>query len=134
MREHECSVGGESSGHLICLDHATTGDGIVSALQVLHALVQSGRTLSEAKRGMSKYPQALRSVPATRHADPGSNPALREALDETRAALGDGGRVLLRPSGTEPVVRIMVEGATRAQVERLADRLAEAATDRLMEP
>ena len=134
MRKHRCTVGGEASGHIICLDRVTTGDAIVAALQVLHVLLRSGRTLSEAKRGMSKYPQALRSVPATRHADPDSNPALKAALAETREALGDGGRVLLRPSGTEPVVRLMVEGAARAEVERHADRIAEAVAERLTEP
>ena len=130
MRKHRCTVGGEASGHVICLDRVTTGDAIVAALQVLHVLVRSGRTLSQARRCMSKYPQVLRSVPATRHADPESNPALQDALAEARAALGDGGRVLLRPSGTEPVVRIMVEGTSRAEVERLADRLAAAAAER----
>ena len=130
MRKHRCTVGGEASGHVICLDRVTTGDAIVAALQVLHVLVRSGRTLSQARRCMSKYPQVLRSVPATRYADPDSNPALQDALAEARAALGDGGRVLLRPSGTEPVVRIMVEGTSRAEVERLADRLAAAAAER----
>ena len=127
MHKYGCPIGGEASGHIICLDRTTTGDGIVSALQVLHALARSGRTLSEAKQGMSKRPQALRNVPAARHADPGSNTVLQDALAAVRAELGDGGRVLLRPSGTEPVMRIMVEGAARAEVERHADRLAEAA-------
>ena len=134
MRKHGCTVGGEASGHVICLDRVTTGDAIVAALQVLHVLARSGQTLSTAKRGMAKYPQALRSVPATRHADSDSNPMLEKTLAETREALGCGGRVLLRPSGTEPVVRIMVEGAAHAEVERLADRLAEAAAERLMGP
>ena len=132
MHKHGCTVGGEASGHVICLDRVTTGDAIVAALQVLHVLVRSGRPLSEAKRGMAKHPQALRSVPATQHADPASSPALKKALAETREALGDGGRVLLRPSGTEPVVRIMVEGVARAKVERYADRLAEAAAEWVM--
>ena len=131
MHEHGCTIGGEASGHIICLDRVTTGDGIVSALQVLHALIQSGRTLSEAKQGMSKHPQALRSVPVMRHVDLDSNTALQDALAATRAALGNDGRVLLRPSGTEPVVRIMVEGAARSEVDRLADELAGVAADRL---
>ena len=132
MREHGSTIGGEASGHIICLDCTTTGDGIVSALQVLRILVRSGRTLADAKRDMSKYPQALRNVPAARHVDPGSNAAFRDALAAARATLGDGGRVLVRPSGTEPVVRIMVEGAARTEVERLADELAGVAADRLM--
>ena len=137
MHRHGSTVGGEASGHVICLDRTTTGDGIVSALQVLQALVRSGRTLADAKRGMSKYPQALRNVPAARHFDPDSDAGFRAALAKARAALGDGGRVLVRPSGTEPLVRIMVEGAARSEVERIADELADgfagAATDRLVE-
>ena len=132
MRKHGSTVGGEASGHIVCLDRTTTGDGIVSALQVLQILVRSGRTLADARRDMSKYPQALRNVPAARHADPGSDAVFQTALAEARAALGDGGRVLVRPSGTEPVVRIMVEGAVRTEVERLADDLAGVASDRLM--
>ena len=134
MHKHGCTIGGEASGHVICLDRVTTGDGIVSALQVLHALIQSGRTLSEAKQGISKHPQALRNVPVARHVDIDSNTALQDALATTRAALGDGGRVLLRPSGTEPMVRIMVEGTTRTEVERFADELAKVAADRLSGP
>ena len=132
MRKHGSTVGGEASGHIICLDRTTTGDGIVSALQVLQILIQSERTLADAKRDVSKYSQALRNVPASRHVDPGSDAVLQTALAEARAALGDGGRVLVRPSGTEPVVRIMVEGAARSEVERLADELAGVAADRLM--
>ena len=134
MHKHRCTIGGEASGHVICLDRVTTGDGIVSALQVLHALIDSGRTLSEAKQDVSKHPQALRNVPAARHVDVDSNTALQDALATTRAALGDGGRVLLRPSGTEPMIRIMVEGTTRAEVERFADELAKVAADGLSGP
>ena len=125
MREHGCMVGGESSGHLICLDRATTGDGIVSALQVLHALVQSGRTLCEAKQGMSKYPQTLRNVRIAKRIDLDSDTALRDAVAAVEAELGKDGRVLLRVSGTEPIVRIMVESTSHAEVERHADRLAD---------
>ena len=125
MREHGCMVGGESSGHLICLDRATTGDGIVSALQVLHALVQSGRTLCEAKQGMAKYPQTLRNVRIAKRIDPDSDAALRDAVAAVEAELGKDGRVLLRVSGTEPIVRIMVESTSHAEVERHADRLAD---------
>ena len=126
MREHGCLVGGESSGHVVCLDRATTGDGIVSALQVLHALVRSGRTLREARGGMSRYPQTLRNVRLANGIDLDSSPALRDAVATAEAALGTDGRVLLRPSGTEPMVRIMVEGVSQAEVEKHADRLAEA--------
>ena len=126
MREHESLIGGESSGHIICLDRTTTGDGIVSALQVLHALARSGRTLGEARQGMSKYPQTLRNIRLTNRIDLDSNGVLRDAVASAKAGLGTDGRVLVRLSGTEPLVRIMVEGVSRAEVERHADRLAEA--------
>ena len=125
MREHGSLIGGESSGHIICLDRTTTGDGIVSALQVLHALVRSGRSLGEAKQGMSKYPQTIRNIRLAKRIDVDSNGDLQDAVATAQKGLGTEGRVLLRLSGTEQVVRIMVEGASRAEVEKHADRLAE---------
>ena len=125
MRRQGSLVGGESSGHIICLDRTTTGDGIVSALQVLHALVRTGRSLGDAKRGMSKYPQTLRNVRLAEHFELDSNGVLQDAVAAAEADLGTDGRVLLRLSGTEPMVRIMVEGTSTAEVERHADRLAE---------
>ena len=125
MREQGALIGGESSGHIICLDHTTTGDGIVSALQVLRALVRSGRALGEAKLGMSKYPQTLRNVRLAGRIELDSNDMLQDAVAAAEADLGTDGRVLLRLSGTEPMVRIMVEGTSPAEVERHADRLAE---------
>ena len=90
MRERGCKLGGETSGHLVCLTHTTTGDGIVAALQVLHALDQSGRTLCEARQGMVKYPQVLRSVQVAKYVDLDSNAAIRESdrgfADGTRRA------------------------------------------------
>ena len=125
MRECDSLIGGESSGHIICLDRTTTGDGIVSALQVLHALDRSGRTLNEAKRGMTKYPQTLRNIRLAKRIDLDSDCALQNAVSAARKALGTDGRVLLRLSGTEPIVRIMVEGASHTEVEKHAERLAE---------
>lgn len=125
MREHGSLIGGESSGHIICLDRTTTGDGIVSALQVLHALVRSGRALREAKQGMSKYPQTIRNIRLEKRIDVDSNDVLQDAVAAAEAGLGTDGRVLLRQSGTEQMVRIMVEGNSRAEVEKHADRLAE---------
>ena len=125
MREHGALVGGESSGHIICLDRATTGDGIVSALQVLHALVRSGRTLSEARQGMSKYPQMLRNIRLAKRVDLDSDGVLQDAIAAVEADLGTDGRVVLRLSGTEPIVRIMVEGTSHSEVAKHADRLAE---------
>ena len=97
----------------------------MSALQVLHALVRSGRSLGEAKLGMSKYPQTLRNVRLAGRIEFDSNDLLRDAVAAAEADLGADGRVLLRLSGTEPMVRIMVEGTSPAEVERHADRLAE---------
>ena len=128
MQEHGSLVGGEASGHIICLDRTTTGDGIVAALQVLHALIRSGRTLGEAKKGMSKYPQITRNVRLANRIDLDSEDVLQDAVAATEADLGAEGRVLLRLSGTEPMVRIMVEGTSHADVESYADRLAEVVT------
>lgn len=117
-------LGGESSGHIICSDATTTGDGIVSSLQVLHALMDGGRSLREELAAVPLFPQTMINV----HIDPGSNaaaaPAVQEAVAEAERELGDSGRVLLRPSGTEPVIRVMVEGREADQVERLCRSLA----------
>ena len=125
MREHGSLVGGEASGHIICLDRTTTGDGIVSALQVLHALIRSGRTLGEARKRMSKHPQITRNVRIEKRIDFDSDVAIQDAVAAAETDLGTEGRVLLRLSGTEPIVRIMVEGTSHADVEKYADRLAE---------
>ena len=116
-------LGGENSGHIICLDRTTTGDGIISALQVLSAMLQSGKSLHDLKAGMSKYPQILINVSVTGEVDL-RRPAIQDAVRAVEAQLGDHGRVLLRPSGTEPVVRVMVEGADAGVVERHARELA----------
>ena len=128
MRERGSRIGGESSGHIICLDRTTTGDGIVSALQVLHALVRSNRTLGEARRGMSKYPQTIRNIRVATRIDVDSHEDLQHAVATAEAGLGTDGRVLLRLSGTEQMLRIMVEGTSRVEVEKHADRLAEVAS------
>jgi phosphoglucosamine mutase len=124
LRANGGIVGGESSGHIICLDRTTTGDGIVSALQVLEAMVDTGFPLSELKRGMSKLPQHMVNVPIIRGVDVLGSPCVRRALQAVEAELGAEGRVLLRPSGTEPVVRVMVEGRSDDTVTRLATELA----------
>jgi len=117
-------LGGESSGHIICLDRTTTGDGIVSALQVLTVMVQSGKSLHDLKSGMSKYPQHMINVPVTNGVDLDATPAVQEAVRSVEERLAGRGRVLLRPSGTEPVVRVMVEGEDEQQVIQEADQLA----------
>ena len=126
LRQHGGSLGGESSGHIICLDRTTTGDGIVSALQVLEVMVQTGRPLSELKQGMAKLPQHMVNVPITRGSDVLSAPSVQQALQAVESKLAGEGRVLLRPSGPEPVVRVMVEGADADMVVRLANELAAA--------
>jgi phosphoglucosamine mutase len=121
-RGWEC--GGENSGHLLCLDYHTTGDAIISALQVLAALVASGQTLSQYTRELRLLPQVLVNVKLRGKLDLQSAP-LREAVARAEADLAGRGRVLLRPSGTEPVMRVMVEGEDRAHVQALADAIAQ---------
>lgn len=116
-------LGGEGSGHILCLDQATTGDGVVSALQVLRAITDQGKTLADLKTAMTKFPQVMINVPAN-SAKVMENNAVQSAVRDVDAVLGDKGRVLLRPSGTEPLIRVMVEGEDAAQVKRLAVQLA----------
>lgn len=124
LLEHQGALGGESSGHIICLDRTTTGDGIVSALQVLCSMSLSRQALSQLREGMTKLPQHMVGVPVARRVDPFKVPAIAAAVREIEAELGKDGRVLLRPSGTEPVIRVMIEGLNRQRVQRLTDRLA----------
>jgi phosphoglucosamine mutase len=123
---NKCSLGGESSGHIICLDRTTTGDGIVSALQVLVEMVVTDSSLYELKSAMDKYPQCLVNVHTGQRVDLRSNRVITSAVQEIESQLGKEGRVLLRSSGTEPVVRIMVEGRDESQVNILAQQLAQA--------
>lgn len=117
-------LGGESSGHLICLDRTTTGDGIISALQVLAAMVNSGLGLNELKSGMTKYPQTMINVRLPQRMDVSQHARVQSALRDTESTLGQRGRVLLRASGTEPLMRVMVEGVDALQVQELAEQLA----------
>jgi len=116
-------LGGEGSGHILCLDQATTGDGVVSALQVLRAIADQGKTLAELKSAMTKFPQVMINVRAV-SARVLENESVRSAVRDVEAELGDKGRVLLRPSGTEPLIRVMVEGEDAQQVTNLAGQLA----------
>lgn len=117
-------LGGEGSGHLICLDKTTTGDGIVAALQVLAAVVESGRSLTELVGGMRKYPQQLINVRLARKVDVLTRPEVQTAVAAAESELAERGRVLLRASGTEPLLRVMVEGQDADQVLRVARELA----------
>jgi phosphoglucosamine mutase len=131
LRQRGWMLGGEASGHILCLDRSTTGCGIVSALQVLEVLARSGKPLAELAGGMFKYPQVMINVPVNGNARSvlSNNPGLDLAVNEVEQALEGRGRIILRPSGTEPVVRVTVEGRETEQVQRLAERLAEAVTE-----
>ncbi|NOZ54463.1 MAG: phosphoglucosamine mutase [Gammaproteobacteria bacterium] len=118
-------LGGEGSGHIICLDCTTTGDGIVSALQVLYAMRYADATLNELKSGMIKFPQKLVNVKVTGEVNLDQSESVKKAVRNAEARLGDRGRVLLRPSGTEPLVRVMVEGEDEYEVTAVVNQLAE---------
>ena len=124
---HDWYLGGESSGHIICLDRTTTGDGIISALQVVSAIVESGRTLNDlvSGTGMTKYPQTLINVEMAERIDVDQDDTIQSAVRDAESMLADSGRVLLRLSGTEPLVRVMVEGQDDSQVEKVANDLAD---------
>ncbi|MCP4128083.1 MAG: phosphoglucosamine mutase [Gammaproteobacteria bacterium] len=122
-------LGGEPSGHIICLDRTTTGDGIVSALQVLSEVVRSGKSLRELCAAVVKYPQELINVRLENGVDVMASPVMQEAVRDAESELSDQGRVLLRPSGTEPLIRVMVEGSDQAQVRDLSERLADVARE-----
>lgn len=125
LKKKSWNLGGESSGHIICLDANTTGDGIVSALRVLAVMGFTGRSLQELKQGMTKYPQILINVPIASRTTAISHPKIQSAVAAAESSLNGHGRVLLRPSGTEPVVRVMVEGRDSGIVEKIASELAD---------
>jgi phosphoglucosamine mutase len=117
-------LGGENSGHIVCLDKHTTGDAIVSALQVLYALVDAKTTLTKAAAGITLYPQVLINVVLNKHIDLDHHRGIRRAVADAEKDLDGSGRVLLRASGTEPVIRVMVEGRSRAKVNTWAESIA----------
>lgn len=123
-------LGGETSGHIICLDKCTTGDGIIASLQVLQAMARTGRSLAELADGMAVYPQTMLNVPVAAGNGNGAleaceNQSVQAAVREAEGVLGNDGRVVLRPSGTEPVIRVMVEGRDAELVKQVGTRLAE---------
>ena len=122
-------LGGESSGHIINLNLTSTGDGIITALQVIETLVLRGRTLNESKGEMSKYPQKMINVRIKEKVDLASFPEIGRAVQEVEQEMGERGRVLLRPSGTEPLVRVMIEGEDETQVDTLVQALANRVED-----
>lgn len=125
------SLGGEQSGHVIMSDHATTGDGILTGLHIAAEMVRSGKTLKELATCMTVYPQVLVNVRGVDRSLVHGDDVLRAAVSQAEIVLGGKGRVLLRPSGTEPVVRVMVEAETEAQAKELADDLAAIVKERL---
>ncbi len=126
MSRRGAVLGGEQSGHIIFLEHQTTGDGVLTSLQLLQVLVSSGKPLSELASVMTKAPQVLINVPVSNKVDPMAQPGVREAVEAAEATLANSGRVLVRSSGTEPLVRVMVEGLDEEAVRRQAETVAEA--------
>ena len=131
MKEHGWDLGGEGSGHILCSDLNSTGDGIVSALQVLRALVESGQTLDKLKAGMKKFPQVMINVRLPGKVDISGDEEINSAVADAEKKLDGRGRVLLRPSGTEPLIRVMVEGEDNQLVKGLAEEIAEVVRQRI---
>jgi phosphoglucosamine mutase len=126
MLRQGCNLGGEQSGHLLFLDHGTTGDGLVAALRVLCSMSRRQRSLGELKRIVTKFPQALVNVPVRECRELAGVALVRQAIDRAQAELGDRGRILVRYSGTEPLVRVMVEGEVPERVQAYAEEIAAA--------
>jgi phosphoglucosamine mutase len=124
LRDAGGTLGGETSGHILCLDKTTTGDGVVSALQVLAVMKQTGRSLAELASGMRKFPQVLLNVKVAKRFDPATVPSVQDAVQKIEKRMGGDGRVVLRASGTEPVIRVMVEGKGESATREAATELA----------
>jgi phosphoglucosamine mutase len=126
LNESGGTLGGETSGHILCLDKTTTGDGLISALQVLSVMKQTGAGLAELATGMQKYPQVLLNVQVAKRFDPKTHPQVVRTVEEVERRFAGRGRIVLRASGTEPVIRVMVEGSDAAQVKKGAKDIAAA--------
>ena len=129
MLDGKYTLGGEQSGHVIMLDHATTGDGMLTALHLLAQMVARDTPLSGLTAVMTRYPQVLLNIRDVDKARAAAAPSVAAAVAAAEAELGDSGRVLIRPSGTEPAVRVMVEAVDPGQAQRLATQLAQAVRD-----
>jgi phosphoglucosamine mutase len=126
MVERNLNLGGEQSGHMIFRDFTTTGDGIISALQILRIMKATGKPLSELKQCLKKYPQAQRNLKVKEKRPLEEMPAIMKLVDDAEKELSGKGRVLLRYSGTEPKIRLLIEGREMEQIDRQANRIAEA--------
>ena len=126
LKDHAGMLGGEASGHILCLDRSTTGDGILTALLVLDTLQRANISLAQARAGVTRLPQITINVPVSGGAALIAQPAVRQLHEQIQSTLSGRGRVVLRPSGTEPLVRVTIEGEDETEVRRLAQRLAEA--------
>ena len=125
LTEHKGILGGENSGHIICLDRTTTGDGIIAALQIMAEMQDTGKSLHELKSGMQKYPQVLINVRTAKKMNPEQDELIQKSVKAVEKKLGDNGRVLLRASGTEPLIRVMVEGQQEDLVKNYANQIAD---------
>jgi phosphoglucosamine mutase len=125
MRAGAFTLGGEQSGHVIMSDHATTGDGVLTALHLLERMAVTGSSLADLAGVMTRLPQVLINVSGVDKSKMTSSPEIAEAVALAEAELGSSGRVLLRPSGTEPLVRVMVEAVSAAQAQQVAERLVD---------
>lgn len=124
LTKRKWHFGGEPSGHIVCLQMTTTGDGIITALQVLAAMCQQDKSLAEINQGLTKFPQVLLNVKVAQNNNPLDKPKIQQAINDVKKILGTKGRVLLRRSGTEPLIRIMVEGEDAKHVQQLAEHLS----------
>jgi phosphoglucosamine mutase len=125
MRNKGYNFGGEQSGHLIFLDHNTTGDGILAALQLLAIMIKKDKPLSELANVMESFPQTLKNVRTSEKIEPGTIKGFNKKIKTMEKELGRSGRILVRPSGTEPVIRVMVEGQDEKMIDTMADELCE---------
>ncbi len=124
MLQHGLILGGEQSGHIIFLEHNTTGDGVLAALQVLRVMRETGKSLSELAQAMQRVPQLLVNVPVRDKAAFAHNGTIRYAIAQAQAELGETGRLFVRPSGTEPLIRVMAESTDERRLKEVVERVA----------